>query len=66
MRRKLTISVANNGNLHIHIPMLIRNMRGSKTMIAPEALDGEIPGALGPVQTAIVQCLARVFSRADI
>ena len=45
MKIKPTITVADNGNLHIHIPMLIRRMGGRKTVIAPQALDGEIPGA---------------------
>lgn len=66
MKRKPTITVAENGNLQIHIPMIIRRMRGRKTVIAPEALDGENPGAREPVQTAIVQALARAFSWADI
>ena len=66
MKRTPTITVAENGNLQIHIPMLIRRMQGRKTVIAPEALDGKIPGAREPVQTAIVQALARAFSWADI
>ncbi len=49
MKMKPTITVADNGNLQIHIPMLIRRMRGRKTVIAPQALDGEIPGAQEPV-----------------
>lgn len=44
MKMKPTITVADNGNLQIHIPMLIRRMRGRKTVIAPQALDGDIPG----------------------
>ena len=39
MKMKPTITVADNGNLQIHIPMLIRRMRGRKTVIAPQALD---------------------------
>ncbi|MDY6909650.1 MAG: hypothetical protein SWC40_06900 [Thermodesulfobacteriota bacterium] len=35
MKMKPTITVADNGNLQIHIPMLIRRMRGRKTVIAP-------------------------------
>ena len=66
MKSTPTINVAENGNLHIHIPMLIRRKQGRKTIIAPEALDGDIPGAAEPVQTAIVQALARAFSWADI
>src|SRR5690625_99166 len=66
MKMKPTITVADNGNLQIHIPMLIRRMRGRKTVIAPQALDGEITGAQEPVQSAILQALARGFSWADI
>ncbi|PIY07021.1 MAG: hypothetical protein COZ20_00530, partial [Gallionellales bacterium CG_4_10_14_3_um_filter_54_96] len=66
MKIKPTITVADNGNLQIHIPMLIRRMRGRKTVIAPQALDGEIAGAQEPVQSAILQALARAFSWVDI
>ncbi len=66
MKMKPTITVADNGNLQIHIPMLIRRMRGRKTVIAPQALDGEITGAQEPVRSAILQALARAFSWADI
>ena len=65
MNRKPTIIVAENGNLNIHIPMLIRRMRGRKNIIAPEALDGEIIGEPEPVQSAVVQALARAFSWAE-
>jgi hypothetical protein len=66
MKRKPTITVADNGNLQIHIPMLIRRMRGRKQVIAPQALDGEIPEAAEPIQAAVVQALARAFSWAEI
>jgi hypothetical protein len=66
MKREPTITVADNGNLQIHIPMLIRRMRGRKQVIAPQDLDGEVPEAAEPVQAAIVQALARAFSWAEI
>lgn len=66
MKMKPTITVAGSGNLHIHIPMLIRRMRGRKTVIAPQALDGEITGAQEPVQSAVLQALGMAFSWADI
>jgi hypothetical protein len=66
MKRAPTITVADNGNLKIHIPMLIRRMRGRKMIFAPHALDGEIPGAAVPVQAAVIQALARAFSWAEI
>lgn len=61
MKMKPSITVADNGNLQIHIPMLIRRMRGRKTVIAPQALDGDIPGAQEPVQSAILQALEEPF-----
>ena len=66
MKRKPTITVADNGNLQIHIPMLIRRMRGRKQVIAPQALDGEIPEAAEPIQEAVVQAFARAFSWVEI
>jgi hypothetical protein len=66
MKAKPTITVAGNGNLQIHIPMIIRRMRGRKQVIAPQALDGEIPGAAQPIQAAVIQALARAFSWAEI
>ncbi|MBP7232182.1 MAG: hypothetical protein KBA28_09640 [Syntrophaceae bacterium] len=66
MTMKPTITVADNGNLQIHIPMLIRRMRGCKTVIVHQALDGEITGAQEPVQSAVLQALGRAFSWADI
>ena len=64
MKMKPTITVADNGNLQIHIPMLKDG--GRKTVIAPQALDGEITGAQEPVQSAVLQALGRAFSWADI
>jgi len=66
MKRKPTITVAENGNLQVHIPMLIRRIQGRKQVIAPQALDGEIPEAAEPFQAAVVQALARAFSWAEI
>ena len=66
MSKQPTITVTETGNLHIHIPMLIRRMRGRKVIIAPKALDGDVPDSPGTVQTAIVQALARAFSWAEV
>ena len=66
MKAKPTITVARNGNLQVHIPMIIRRMRGRKQVIAPQALDGEIPEAAEPIQAAVVQALALAFSWAQL
>jgi hypothetical protein len=63
---KPTIKLSDSGNLHIHIPMFIRRMRGRKMVFTPDTLDGENEGMPETVQTAIVQSLARAFSWADI
>lgn len=60
--RKAEISLMPNGNLKIHIPMLIKRMRGRKMIIAPEALDGKVDKAPVPVQSAIVQALAGAYA----
>ena len=59
---KADISVMPNGNLMIHIPMLIKRMQGRKIVIAPQALDGKVEKAPVPVQSAIVQALARAYA----
>jgi hypothetical protein len=66
MKAKPTITVAGNGNLQVHIPMIIRRMRGRKQVIASQGLDGEISKAAEPVQAAVIQALARAFSWAQI
>lgn len=63
---KPTITAGDSGNLTIHIPMLLRKMNGRKIIIVPNALDGSIPDAVEPVQTAIVQALARAFAWANL
>jgi hypothetical protein len=66
MNTNPTITVTETGNLHIHIPMLIRRMRGRKVIIAPKSLDGDVPDSPGTVQAAIVQALARASSWAEV
>lgn len=61
-----TITVAENGNLHIHVPLQIRKMQGRKQIIAPHALDGEISNAPEPTQPALIQALARAFAWVEL
>ena len=63
---KPTIKLSDSGNLHIHIPMFIRRMRGRKMVFTPNTMDVENEGMPETVQTAIVQSLARALSWADI
>lgn len=66
MKCQPTITVAANGDLHIHVPLQIRRMQGRKTILAPQALDGVIPGAPEPGQSALVQALARAFAWTEL
>ena len=64
--RKPTITMTESGQLHIHIPMEIRRMRGRKMLFTPQTLAGEHEGMPETVQTAIVQSLARAFAWAEL
>ncbi len=61
MNRQPTLTMTETGNLQIHIPMRIRRMQGRKIILAPRALDGDVPESPAEVQTAIVQALGRAF-----
>ena len=61
-----TLHVAENGNLRIHIPLRLKRLAGRKQVIAPEGLDGVIPDATDPVQSSVVQALARAHAWAAL
>ncbi len=65
MNRQPTLTMTEAGNLKIHIPMRIRRMQGRKMILAPQALDGDVPESPEESQTAIVQALGRAFSWAQ-
>ena len=61
MNRQPTLTMTEAGNLQIHIPMRIRRMQGRKMILAPQALDGDVPDSPSEVQTAVIQALGRAF-----
>ena len=65
MNPQPTLTMTETGNLKIHIPMRIRRMQGRKVILAPQALDGDVPDSPAEVQTAVVQALGRAFSWAQ-
>ena len=65
MNTQPTLTMTETGNLKIHIPMRIRRMQGRKMILAPQALEGDVPDSPAEVQTAIVQALCRAFSWAQ-
>lgn len=62
MGLQTTMRILNNGNLCIEVPLTIKHKRGRKTIIAPETLDGKNTEAESPVQSALVQALARAHA----
>ena len=63
---KATITVNENGNLHIHIPMFVKRSHGRKVIFAPQTLEGKNADMPDIVQSAVVQSLARAFSWAEL
>jgi hypothetical protein len=57
--------VLDNGNLCIEVPLSIKHKRGRKIIIAPETLEGKNAEAESPVQSALVQALARAHAWMD-
>jgi len=46
----------------VHIPLLLRRVQGRKMVIAPNALDGELPNATSKLQQAVIQAIVRANS----
>ena len=65
MNRQPNLTLTENGNFQIHIPMRIRRMQGRNMIVAPRALDGNISDSPAKKQTAVVQALGRAFSWAQ-
>ncbi|QBG46033.1 hypothetical protein EGM51_00875 [Verrucomicrobia bacterium S94] len=63
---KATISVNENGNLHIHIPMFVKRSHGRKIIYTPQTLEGDNADMPDIVQSAVAQSLARAFSWAEL
>lgn len=65
MATQTTMRILNNGNLCIEVPLVIKHKWGRKIIIAPETLDGKNTEAESPVQSALVQALARAHTWMD-
>lgn len=55
-------TVLPNGNIALNIPIRMKHKNGRKVIIAPNALDGEVPDAESPVKEPIVKALARAHA----
>ncbi|OGV51114.1 MAG: hypothetical protein A2017_05325 [Lentisphaerae bacterium GWF2_44_16] len=65
MNSQTAICVLSNGNLCLKVPLTIKRKHGRKIIIAPETLDGKNTRPASPVQSALVQALARAHSWMD-
>ena len=59
MNTQTEISILDNGNLCLHVPLHIKYKNGRKVIIAPVAIDGKIPQAESPRQAGLIQMLVR-------
>jgi len=52
------LGISEEGHIRIHVPMRLKHKAGRKVVIAPKALDGDIPGAQSVKQEAILTAIA--------
>jgi len=52
------LGISEEGHIRIHVPMRLKHKAGRKVVIAPKALDGDIPGAPSVKQEAILTAIA--------
>lgn len=59
MTTQTEISILDNGNLCLHVPLKIKYKNGRKVIITPVAVGGELSDAESPQQTGLIQMIAR-------
>jgi len=52
------LGISEDGCISIHVPMRLKHKAGRKVVIAPKALDGDIPGAPSTEQETILRAIA--------
>lgn len=52
------LGISEDGHIRIHVPMRLKHKAGRKVVIAPKALDGDIPGAPSSLQEIILRAIA--------
>ncbi len=62
MDTQTRMTVLDNGNIRIDIPLVIKHKRGRKVIIAPECLDGENSDAEPLAQKALIKALVRAHA----
>ncbi len=65
MEGRVSIGVAEGGNIRIHIPMKLKRKSGRKMVIAPESLDGALEENC-EVQNPIVEAIAKAHLWVDM
>lgn len=59
---KAEISLLDNGNLCISVPIIIKLKHGRKVIIAPQSLAGKVLGGENPVNESLALMLARGYA----
>jgi len=62
MDTQTQMTVLDNGNIRIDIPLVIKHKRGRKVIIAPQCLDGENADAEPLAQRALIKALVRAHA----
>ena len=60
------LGISEDGGIRIHVPMRLKHKAGRKVVIAPKALDGDIPGAPSAKQEAILTAIATSWEWAEL
>jgi hypothetical protein len=64
--RQATLTVAENGNLLIHIPMFLRRKQGRKLVFTAKTLDKQDSNRSSTVQEPMLQSLTRAFAWTEL
>lgn len=60
------LDISEEGHIRIHVPMRLKHKAGRKVVIAPKALDGDIPGAPSTEQETILRAIATAWEWAAL
>jgi len=60
------LGISEDGHIRIHVPIRLKHKAGRKVVIAPKALDGDIPGAPLTEQETILRAIATAWEWAAL
>lgn len=66
MTKQATMTVAENGNIRIHIPMFLRRKQGRKLVFTAKTIDKQDGNRPSTIQEPMHQSLARAFAWTEL